>query len=91
MTWREQIRPIVDRIIREVGTDDRRALRRALIDRRPHWVSSCSWQTRIWRDEVALQLGTKRRRIDKLIQEKRHADDAKSGQLKLFDGEERTP
>lgn len=62
MTWRDEIRPLVAAIIADVGRDDMRALRRALIDRRPHWVKYCYHQTKIWRDEVNQQLGIKAQR-----------------------------
>jgi hypothetical protein len=61
MTWRSKIRPIVKAIIDRVGRDNVKELKRALISERPGWVSTCSWQTKIWRDEVNKQTGWKKK------------------------------
>jgi len=60
MTWRNKIRPLVSQIIKRVGRDDMKALKKALIEGRPSWVCACSWQTKIWRDETNRQLGRKK-------------------------------
>lgn len=62
MTWRDKIRPMVAEIIEHYGRDDMKALRKALIAHRPHWVSGASHMTKIWRDEVNVQLGIKESR-----------------------------
>lgn len=60
MTWRDKIRPLVRSIIDRVGRENVKKCKRALIEERPSWVSQCSWQTKIWRDETNKQLGLKR-------------------------------
>lgn len=60
MTWRDKIRPLVREIIDRVGREHVKECKRALLAERPGWVSQCSWQTKIWRDEVNKQLGLKR-------------------------------
>lgn len=76
MTWRDMIRPIVADVISRVGLDDPKALRRALLDARPIEVLTCSWQAKIWRDEVRQQTGIK----SKLIAAKKRAADVQRGQ-----------
>lgn len=61
MTWRSEIRPIVKEIIDRIGRDNVKELKRALISERHGWVSQCSWQTKIWRDEVNKQTGWKKK------------------------------
>jgi len=83
-TWRDQIRPLVAAVIARVGTDDMKALRLALIDARPSWVSGASWMTKVWRDEVNQQLGIKAERKRVEAQQKELA----SGQTYLFEDEQ---
>jgi len=45
-----------------MGRENIKELKRALIEERPSWVSNCSWQTKIWRDEVKQQLGLKKQK-----------------------------
>lgn len=60
MTWRDQIRPLVAEIIAQVGINDEKKLRRALLDERPVWVRTTSHMSKIWRDEVRRQVGKAR-------------------------------
>jgi hypothetical protein len=59
VTWREDARPIIAEVIARVGTSDMKALRRALREAFP-W-GDVSWPRKIWRDEVKVQLGTKKK------------------------------
>lgn len=56
MTWRDQARPIIARVIAEVGTTDRPALRRALRAAYP-WGQRQYHPYRIWCHEIRVQLG----------------------------------
>lgn len=61
MTWREKLSPIISRVIAEVGTDDQKALRRALRAAYPFDIKyGPRHQYHIWRDEVNRQLGKKK-------------------------------
>jgi hypothetical protein len=81
MTWRDRIRPIVAEIIERIGRDDPKRLKRALIDERPYWVRDASHQTKIWRDEVNIQLGRKEHRQAK----KQRQHEQATGQAMLFE------
>lgn len=83
MTWRDKIRPLVAEIIAAVGTSDMKALRRALIEGRPSWVSGASWMTKVWRDEVNTQLGIKAARKAERRRSKQQLD----GHPWLFSGD----
>lgn len=56
MTWRDQAKPIIARVIADVGTTDRRALRRALLAAYP-WGPRQYHPYRIWCHEIRVQLG----------------------------------
>ncbi len=58
MTWRERARPIIAKVIAEVGTSDMPALKRALREAFP-W-GDVSWPRKVWRSEVRCQLGLER-------------------------------
>lgn len=55
-TWRQKLRPVIERVIRAHGTDDRAQLRNVLraafpFNRREGWIY------RVWLDEIKRQLG----------------------------------
>lgn len=82
-TWRSSIRPKVAKVIRDNPNATVKQLRRALLEARKFYYGSQSWQTRIWNDEVKLQLGLK-------AEKKRHCRSAKQhpvagGQLSLLE------
>ena len=54
-TWRNAAAPIIARVIREVGTDDMRALRRALRKAYP-WDCQRGHPYKTWLDEIRRQL-----------------------------------
>jgi hypothetical protein len=56
MTWRDHCRPIIARIIAEVGTEDRKSLRDALRAAYPYGVRRYH-PYRIWCHEIRVQLG----------------------------------
>jgi hypothetical protein len=56
MSWREDARPIIARVIAEVGTANRRRLRAALRDAYP-WGQRHYHPYRIWCHEIRVQLG----------------------------------
>jgi hypothetical protein len=80
MTWRDQARLIIARVIADVGTADRRALRRALRAAYP-WGQRQYHPYRIWCHEIRVQLGDveppgRRARV--------RAVEPSRGQLQLF-------
>jgi hypothetical protein len=56
MSWREDARPIIARVIAEVGTANKRRLRAALRDAYP-WGKCKYHPYRIWCHEIRVQLG----------------------------------
>lgn len=60
MTRRDFVRPIIARVIRDVGTTDRKALRAALLDAYP-FGERAHHPYRIWISEIRYQLGEKPR------------------------------
>jgi hypothetical protein len=54
-TWRNAAAPIIARVIRRVGTDDMRALRRALREAYP-WEPLHGHPYKTWLDEIRRQL-----------------------------------
>jgi len=56
--WRAIAKPIIARVIREVGTDDRAALKAALLEAYPFGPME-HHPYKIWRDEIKRQLGEK--------------------------------
>lgn len=60
-TWGDELAPIIERVIREVGRSDPKALRLALCEARPHWARR-GWIYKAWRYEVRRQLGLPRHR-----------------------------
>ena len=56
ITWRNDCAPIIADFIKRVGTDDRKILRKALLDAYPYGERS-RHPYRIWRDEIRRQLG----------------------------------
>lgn len=54
-TWRNAAAPIIARVIREVGTDDPVALRRALREAYP-WGEKRMHPYKVWLDEIRRQL-----------------------------------
>lgn len=79
MSWREEAAPIIARVIREVGTADPRALRKALRDAYP-WHPKLSWPYKVWRDEIRRQMEGAGLRPRKLPKPKPSPE----GQLDLF-------
>ncbi len=56
-SWRDDMRPRIAAVIKRVGTADMKALRRALNAAFPY--GDVSWQRKVWRDEIKVQLGLK--------------------------------
>ena len=61
MTWRDKARPIIAKVIADVGTSDMSRLRRALREAYP-WGPREYHPYKIWCDEIRVQLGTKPKR-----------------------------
>jgi len=53
--WRKIAAPIIAKVIEEVGVEDERALRKALLEAYPFGQRSL-WPYKVWRDEVRRQL-----------------------------------
>jgi hypothetical protein len=77
-TWRDSARPIIARVIEEVGLDDRKALRKALREAYP-WQMRRNHPYKIWLDEIAIQTGKK-----KLPKPGRKQPKSCDGQSELF-------
>ena len=58
-TWREHCRPIIAKVIAEVGTDDIKKLRKALREAYPYYRELC-WPYKVWCDEINVQFGKKK-------------------------------
>lgn len=58
LTWRDHARPIIAKVIREIGTEDIQALRKALREAYPFGERKYH-PYRIWCDEIRVQLGEK--------------------------------
>ena len=56
MSWRDEAKPIIARVIAEVGTEDRRRLRAALLAAYP-WGQREYHPYKIWCHEIRVQLG----------------------------------
>ena len=54
-TWRDHCRPIIAEVIERVGTEDPKALRKALLEAYPYGQRSMH-PYKIWRDEIRRQL-----------------------------------
>lgn len=54
-TWRNVARPLIARVIAEVGTEDAKALRQALRDAYPFGQRKY-WPYKVWLDEIKHQL-----------------------------------
>ena len=54
-TWRTRSAPIIARVIAEVGTDDMKALRKALREAYPFGLRRW-WPYKLWCDEVRRQI-----------------------------------
>ena len=59
-TWRDYAKPIINRVIREVGTDDKKKLRKALRDAYP-FGERRYYPYKVWLDGIKIQLGEKKR------------------------------
>ena len=87
-TWRDRARPIIASVIEEVGTDDIKALRKALREAYPFGPRKY-WPYKVWLSEIARQLGDKPnlREIYKSDQQKRVRKEIEAmknaGQLEL--------
>lgn len=57
MSWRDTARPIIVRVIRDVGRDDPGRLKRALFDAYP-FGERAYHPYKVWLDEIKRQLGT---------------------------------
>ncbi len=55
MTWREQCSPIIAEVIKTVGTDDMKVLRKALRDAYPYGERRM-WPYKVWCSEIRKQL-----------------------------------
>jgi hypothetical protein len=58
-TWRDSARPRIAKVIEEVGTEDMKALRKALFEAYPYGERRY-WPYKVWCDEIRTQLGLKR-------------------------------
>ena len=81
-TWRNDCAPIIAEVIKRVGTEDPKALRKALLEAYPYGERSMH-PYKIWRDEIRRQLNpptpTAYRRREK------QAPEEAPGQLSLLD------
>ena len=57
-TWRDSAGPIIAKVIAEHGTDDMKALRKALREAYPFWERKY-WPYKVWCDEIHRQLHRK--------------------------------
>lgn len=57
-TWRDSAKPIIAKVIAEVGTDDPKRLKAALRDAYP-WGPREHHPYKMWCDEIRVQLGLK--------------------------------
>lgn len=55
MTWREHCTLIIAEVIQEVGTDDMKALKKALVEAYPYGQKKL-WPYKVWRSEIRRQL-----------------------------------
>ncbi len=55
MTWREQCRPIIAEVIKTVGLDDMKVLRKALRDAYPYGERKM-WPYKVWCSEIRKQM-----------------------------------
>ena len=63
-SWRDKFRPLIGRVIEEVGTGDMKVLRKALREAFP--VPPRQYHPyKIWLDEINVQLGTKKKKMSK--------------------------
>jgi len=58
-TWRDHCRPIIAKVISEVGAEDMKVLRAALRAAYPYKYRRM-WPYKVWCDEIRVQLGTKK-------------------------------
>jgi hypothetical protein len=79
MTWRDHCRPIIARVIAEVGTEDRKALREALRAAYPYGVRHY-YPYRTWCHEIRVQLGLVKMATIERMKAKRPCE----GQRELF-------
>ena len=63
MTWRNNCQPIIAEVIADVGTDDMKALRKALRDAYPYGERKM-WPYKVWCSEVRKQLGLDKKEPD---------------------------
>lgn len=78
-TWRDVARPIISRVIQEVGTEDHKALRVALREAYPFGLRQYH-PYKIWCHEIRVQLGEVRMK-SRDVEKRRSPCD---GQLSLF-------
>jgi hypothetical protein len=60
-TWRDHYRPVIAKVISEVGISDMKALRKALREAFPNPPRKFH-PYKIWLDEIKVQLGTKKKK-----------------------------
>ena len=58
-TWRDMCRPIIAKVISEVGKEDKKALRVALREAYP-FGDRRYWPYKVWLDEIKVQLGKRK-------------------------------
>ena len=85
MTWRDDIRPRVAKVIAQVGTSDMKTLRKALRAAFPY--GDVSWQRKVWNDEINAQLGLKDSKQRAQRAARQEEIDAANGQRFLFSAE----
>lgn len=89
MSWREEAAPIIARVIREVGTADPPALRKALREAYP-WHQRRMWPYKVWLSEIQRQMegaGLRPRKLPKpnsKVKSKVKSEPTPEGQLDLF-------
>jgi len=63
MKWREHCRPIIEKVIAEIGTDDRKKLRKVLKDAYPYGERKM-WPYKVWLSEIKKQLESGQKEIE---------------------------
>ena len=80
-TWRDKFRPMIAKLIEENSDQKDLTKLRSLVNREcPFAYQASSWMMKVWRDEVAEQIGLKQIRKS----DKRRIADAERGQ-KFFE------
>lgn len=79
--WREKAASVIREVINEVGTEDEKALKKALREAYPFGPKAMH-PYKIWLDEIKVQTGQKETKAPKRVTE---ADRLAEGQTSLFE------